>query len=216
MIRKLSIAALCGVLMLTANCTRLDRLEEAREFADVAVDASRVRTRVIGDPILGKSGLPGTSFDAIPTSGTASFLGASFVAVTNPNDEDAGFALVGRSDLTVNFGSGTNSVRGTLDDFQSSRQGEGILDVTGALELRNGVVGAETPNRFTVDYIGNITVEGTRYTMQGDMLGRFRGTRTEPEAGQSPVRALSAVDANGIVTGGGARLVGRLTIVAEN
>jgi hypothetical protein len=177
---------------------------------------NRVRKRVIGDPLLGREGLSGTAFDAVPTSGDAVFKGVVFLAAIDPTNENAGFALVGRSDVTVEFGSGRNNVRGTLDEFQSSREGDGILDVSGSLQLQNGVVGAAQRNGFTLDYSGDVTVEGNRYAVVGDLNGRFRGTRTEPNAGQSKVRAIAALDVNGSVRGNGERLTGRMTIVAEN
>jgi hypothetical protein len=216
MVSKCGGVAVMLTVLLTANCSRLDALDDARSFADVAVDASRVRTRVIGDPLLGRDGLPGTAFEAIPSSGEATFKGAVILAATDASDDDAGFALVGRSDVTVDFGATGNSIRGTLDDFQSSRAGDGILDVSGQLSLNSGEVGATRPNQFTVDYAGDVTVEGKSYAMSGDMLGQFRGTRTDPSAGQSTVRALSAIDLNGTVRGNGERLVGRMTIIAEN
>ncbi|MFT4699516.1 MAG: hypothetical protein ACI9ND_000348 [Yoonia sp.] len=213
---KIVVAGVLGALLMAANCGRLDQLQEAREFADLAVDANRVRTRVIGDSVLGREGLSGTAFDAVPRSGRAVFKGVVILAAIDPTDENVGFALVGRSDVTVDFGSGRNNVRGTLDEFQSSREGDGILDVSGVVQLQNGVVGAVLQNEFTVDYSGNVTVEGDRYTVSGDLDGRFRGTRTDPNAGQSTVRAIAALDVNGSVRGNGERLVGRMTIMAEN
>jgi hypothetical protein len=205
-----------GALLFCANCSKLDDFDAARDFADVAVDASRITTRVLGDPLIGREGLPGTNFDYVPRSGAAVFHGTAIVAGINDDDVDAGFALVGRSKVTVDFGPGTNNITGTLSQFQSSREGEGILNVSGQLQLQNGIVGADSPNRFAVDYVGTVTVEGTNYMMSGDMLGQFRGTRTNPGAGQSTVRALTAVDLNGVVHGGDQQLDGRMTVIAEN
>ncbi|UWQ98395.1 hypothetical protein K3729_13145 [Rhodobacteraceae bacterium S2214] len=216
MTSKYVCASLIGLVMLTANCGKLEELEDARQFADLAIDANRVRTRVLGDPVLGREGLRGTVWDDVPTSGSATFLGTVVVAAVSADNPDAGFALVGRSDVTVDFGPGEDNITGTMDQFQSSKIGEGILDASGQLQLENGVVGNLAPNQFAVDYSGDVTVEGKTYAMSGDMLGRFLGTRTEPEAGQSTIRALSAVDINGNVESGGERLVGRLNLIAEN
>jgi len=206
---------LCAMLLL-ANCIELEELEEAKEFASLAVDASRIKTRVLGDPLLGRDPLPGTSFDAMPTSGTARFQGVAIVGTVDDSDVSAGFQLVGRSDLTVDFGAGDDNIRGTLDDFQSSREGDGILDVSGTLDLQNGVVGAHVPNQFTVDYDGAVTVEGDRYALSGDMIGKFQGTRPEPAETQSTVRALTAIDINGRAQGDGETLKALVTIIAEN
>lgn len=205
-----------SALMTLANCDKLDRIENVQEFAGVAIDAGQTRTRVLGDPITGIDPLPGTSFDAVPTSGEATFKGAAYVAATSSSDRTVGFALVGRSEVTVDFGANSNNLTGTMSDFQTANVANGIADVSGTLRLSNGVVGAERPNSFTVDYGGDLTVDGDDFALSGDMSGRFRGTRTNPSAGQSPVRALSALDEDGLVTDGLETLTGRVVLIAEN
>lgn len=216
MISRYFAVCMMGVTLFTAQCSKLDDLDEARAFADVAVDANRIRTRVLGDPLLGREGLSGTVWEDVPTSGSAVFKGTAIVAAIDEDDADAGFALVGRSDVTVDFGPGRNNITGTMNQFQSSREGDGILDVSGELQLQNGVVGEGTPNQFTVDYVGRVRVEGDSYTMSGDMRGRLLGNRPDRDPGQSIVKAISAVDINGNVQGNGQRLTGRLTLIGEN
>lgn len=212
----LSVAVCLTSLMLLPQCGRLDQIEDARAFAGVAADAGQTRQRVLGDPIRGIDPLPGTRFDAMPTAGEARFRGAAYVAAGSRDAPESSFALVGRSDVTVDFGASRNPVQGEMFDFQSLDIADGLIDVSGRLRLLDSEIGRDRPNSLAVGYGGTLTVGGTDFALSGEMEGRFRGTRTAPATGQSVVKALSAVDRDGQVLGGNNTLTGRVLLIAEN
>ena len=98
------VAALLSLMLTLSACDRIEAAQEARAFARSAVSVTEQRARVLGDPILGRSALPGTVFEAVPTSGSATYQGAAFLGVRDQTGRDAGFVLVGDTTATLNWG----------------------------------------------------------------------------------------------------------------
>lgn len=206
--------AICAVSL--GACDRIEAAQEAQAFARSAASVSEQRVRVLGDPLVGRSALPGTAFDAVPTTGSATFRGTTFFGARDTTGGDAGFVLVGDTTATLNFAAPDDGVTGTLDNFRQLQRSDISSPVSGQITLRNGRIGDDRPNSLSIGYGGQLRVEGTDFQVSGRMEGRMRGTRTNPAEGQSTVRAISAADLDTMVTGGDVSLQASITIIGEN
>lgn len=202
------------VCVVMAGCGAIEKIENARELVGVVQDANAARVRVLGDPLTGTKGLPGTNFDAMPLQGEATFLGTAALVLTDNDRPRDGMRLVGRSIVTVDFEA--DAITGRMDQFISADDVTSIAKASGGLTLRNGDIGRLRPNTFDVDYGGTLRVDGVAYVFNGDMVGQFRGTRPNPANGQSVVRAISALDVDGTAQAGDQNYTVRTVLIAEN
>ena len=62
----------------------------------------------------------------------------------------------------------------------------------------------DRPNAWVADYAGDLSINGDDYDVEGLLEGRFAGTRANPTNGQSPIRAITAVDEGGFAVVNGA------------
>jgi len=101
MTRRLSLmtAIVCTVSL--AGCDKIEAIQEAQAFVQSASNVNEQRVRVLGDPLLGRAALPGTAFDAVPTSGSATFQGAAFLGARDTTGGTDGFVLVGDTTATL-------------------------------------------------------------------------------------------------------------------
>lgn len=204
------------VALALAGCSKLERIEDVVAFADRVGDVNDQRVRVLGDPVLGIAELPATAFDAVPTTGTATFLGTAFLSMRNSDQRLDADALVGDSRLEVDFGTSGDAVSGGVTNIRRTQINDISVDVSGQLTFSNGVVGAEVSNDLAFDFGGNVTYDGTEFGLQGRLDGKLRGTRTEPAADQSTVRAFSVRDPEIDVTTATGRYTASMTVIGEN
>ncbi|MEY1555014.1 hypothetical protein AB3Y40_05215 [Yoonia sp. R2331] len=148
----------------------------------------------------------GTTFAAMPTTGSASFSGVAGliidpVAATDADD----VAIIGDARLTAQF-AGNGRVTGTIDNMigaqGTNRSNASVFDVDGVIRI--GSIGSSIgpdpddpidPNQFLAEYRGILTTPDDRYSISGVMLGRFLGT--DPSRPGRPMKGLTALDENG-------------------
>ena len=211
------IKALLGLCMLDmAGCSRIAQIEETVAFAERAERINDQRLRVVGDVALGIPGLPGTAFEAIPSSGSATYLGSAFLVIQSETLQTDALVLVGDSTLTIDFATPQDAVTGGVDDIRLVRPDAISLDVPGQLVLDNGVIGNGAQNDLAFDVNGTVTARGTAFGLSGRAEGKLRGTRTQPKAGESPVLAYEVVDSDVAVTAAQGGYTATVTIIGEN
>lgn len=205
----------CGVL---SACSKIAEAEEAASFAERAERVNEQRLRVLGDSALGISGLSGTVFDAVPTSGSATYRGSAFLGITNIATAIATdpAILVGDSTLTLDFGNPDDAVTGGVGNFRQTRSGDVSLNVPGQLTFTNGVIGGDAANDLAFDFAGDVTADGAGFVLSGRAEGKLRGTRTNPTAAENPVIAyeVQATDVRLNDAAGAYRAA--ITIIGEN
>lgn len=212
-----------GTLVLLAACTSLagcktlDQIEQAKDYRDFAIRAGGVTAqleRVRGNPEKGLSRMPGTTFEHVPTTGSATFTGSAFVSGTNENNRRETYVLVGDASVTVDFGA--NAVSGEVTDFRQTETNAVSTNIGGRLTLDGGEVGSGAPNNLAFDYEGQVFPDDERIDLDGRLTGKLRGTRPDATGGQSVVKAIDVADDDPTMTRGGDAFNGRVSIVAEN
>lgn len=97
----------------------------------------------------------------------------------------------------TNLEAGTNFVSDTNFD---------VVNVEGTVEIggEQSLIGVDPddnlldrPNQWLADYSGDLEIQGDTYTVGGTLLGDFRGTRLNPQAGQSVVKGLVGTSPEG-------------------
>lgn len=213
--RSLLFFLVAGAITLS-GCSTIERIAEVRDFADRAARVNDQRLRVLGDPILGIDEMPGTVFDAVPVTGTATFTGSAFVTIENENRRTDVFALVGDTEVVVDFATADDAVSGGVTNFRQTRINNTSLFVPGEITFDAGVIGGDEVNNLAFDYAGSVTAGGTAFRLDGRLVGKLRGTRTAPETGQSVVRAISVEDRETNIIGGNADYSASVIVIGEN
>ncbi|RYH03073.1 hypothetical protein EU805_04890 [Salipiger sp. IMCC34102] len=154
--------------------------DDSRDVIALLRDAERTSER-LGD-------LPGTAFDAMPTSGRATFegLGGVFIDPVIARDSDD-LSIFGDARLDADFRRGT--ITGRVDNLvgvQGLNPATGErFDVDGTIEIgdRGSRIGAGAPNDARATYTARLATEdrGT-FDVRGTANGKFLGTRAS-EAG---------------------------------
>jgi len=180
--------------------------------------------RIIGTSELGTSGIPGTAFAQIPTTGEASFAGPGFVSIgdltttTEGTNWNALVTMVGEANVTYNFSSDTFS--GDITDFVAmdiSDEVQGLIDGTnlppsieeldpfaqkaiGSILITNGIQSSplDRPTELTATASGTVSAFGESYTINVPLEGLLRGTNPSTEI---PVKAISLQGERGNVEG---------------
>ena len=145
--------------------------------------------------------LPGTAFDAMPDTGSASFRGVAGIGldpVTGRDGDEIG--ILGDAVLTADFADG--SVTGEVTNLQGAPDGEDrpekseVFDVDGTLRLGTVVSGIgrdsglRSPNDFGTSVRGTVITPDNRYRLQGDVFGKFVGTRVGNPDTDIPMKGL--------------------------
>lgn len=159
------------------------------EFRTTFLENEATTLRVFGDEDEGIPGIPGTAWSAVPTTGTATFNGFGIAAMVVDDAADDVYLLQGDAQMVFDFGN--DDITGSMSDIVAADGNQMVYAVSGEVAFSNGDIGATQPNDFTVDYAGDLGIAGTVYTLDGEMSGLLRGTRTNVTQ-RSPVRALSA------------------------
>lgn len=209
--------SLAALLTLTAcggnGDTPLDTFQNRLE-ADVATGTRLFQT-------------PGTAWGAMPTSGSATFNGSAAIIIDRNINRDADDILIlGDTQLTANFGTGTMS--GTIDNMTGATNmtsdSANIHDVSGQISIggAGSIIGDDEDDNFTsrpndwyADYYGNIGLNGNTYEVEGSLNGQFVGTRSNPSNGQSVVRGVIGVSDNGSATINGQNEVNEAAVSME-
>jgi hypothetical protein len=157
-------------------------------------------------------GLFNTAFlppdNAIPTSGTAEFRGfmkVDIAGATVPID------LTGTAVLTADFGAST--LTGSATDFEGL-EGAVVSAYSGTVDFVDGRIGrsavplaGEQPNDVRLGYQGSLDGAGKLVTLDGEALGKLKG---------SPIQGLVASSAPGeTVNVDGVDTEANVTIIAE-
>ncbi|SEW01157.1 hypothetical protein SAMN04488515_0638 [Cognatiyoonia koreensis] len=145
-----------------------------------------------------------TRFDAVPTTGDATFTGLGGVQISDAD----GVVLSGMGDVSVTVDFGTEAVSGGLTNITgytgtaaevaaATAAMDDTSDISGELSLSRGDIFTLRPNAFGVDYDGTLGADG--YVVDGRALGEFKGTRS---AGSTdfPIRAVQITDDDGVAT----------------
>ena len=204
------------LLSVLSGCSTIERIGEVRDFADRASRVNDQRLRVLGDPILGIEQMPGTVFESIPQTGTATFTGTAFVGIENRDRRTDVYALVADARVVVDFSRPDDAVSGGVTNFRQTRINNTSLFVPGELAFDDGRIGSIDPNDLSFDYAGSVTAGGTAFGLQGRLAGKLRGTRSDPLPVESVVRAISVRDDDVAMTGGGGRYTASISVIAEN
>ena len=174
-------------------------------------------------------GFARTRFDAVPTSGTARFVGFADITIDpDPTRQDDNIGAIGDARIVADFAAST--VTGSVTNMSAVIGVAGIptaadfVPVAGQINLGNGdtqigSAGAATlsPNEFITGYEGTMMLQDETYRIIGDLDGYFVGTRINLTGAQVPIRGLYAEDLNGLaLDGDGDDAAATLTIYAEN
>ena len=206
----------CGGTSLSTEDKFIDRISSAQAQAERVFD------------------LPGTKFSAVPVNGSASFEGNASLFIDPVFETDNDDILVaGDANLTANFGAGT--IQGDVTNMQAAVNFAGvgaaetfdIVPVGGTIVIGEdySLIGPDPddnlqnrPNQWFSFFDGDLTIEGDQFIFGGGLLGEFRGTRANPQDGQSAVKAISAssILSVGYVNDGTEKIPVFLDIVAEN
>jgi len=205
-----------GAAVALAGCKQIEELKDAREFADRASRVAEQKWRVQGDPSQGIGPLPGTAFEEVPTTGSATFTGSAFIAMTNVDRRRDTHLLVGDARVDVDFSNPNDAVSGSVTNMRRTEALAVSTNIAGQLDLTTGQIGNGAPNDLSIAYDGFVTPDGTRIGLDGVATGKLRGTRPDATNGQSVVRAIDVTDADTNFTAGGATYEGHVTIIGEN
>lgn len=175
--------------------------------------------RILGDGGTVNTGIPGTSFEKVPTSNNAFFRGPGQVdvftrAVTatptgTVTDDDSIVGMTGTAKVTVNFKDSTFT--GRLDEmfgvsattFETGLV-DGVLSIAGTLPRD-----VAQPNALDGRVAGTVTVLGTSYVLDMNADGLLRGTNPSSDV---KVRAIG-LSGEGTVAGSSA--IAAITIVGD-
>ncbi len=167
--------------------------------------------------------LPNTAFNAMPTTGSATFEGFAQINIDSDlssNLDD--IEVVGDSELTAQF-AGDGRVTGRIDNMIGA---VGTPEAGGTIDTVDGEIligadfsrigtGALRPNQWEADYGGTITFAGDSYTLDDSIVGDFRGTRPGAEPDRV-IRGTDAVDIGLASIGSGGAAVYGIRIFGES
>lgn len=179
------------------------------------------------DLVVEVDALSNTAFSAIPASGAVTFRGYGGLVIETAGATAANDIFVlGAARLTADFDD--NTMTGAVTNLLAAEfGGSELLDVSGEIAIggTESFLGddvddnrTDRPNQWYADYAADLTIEGNTYGVEGALTGNFVGTRVDPAAGLSPIRAISALDDQGFaVVNGGLEEIGvTFEIIAEN
>lgn len=150
--------------------------------------------------------LSGTRFDAMPTSGSGTFSGgASLLLDPDPAALGDGMLLIGDATLTADFGS--SSITGDVSGIEGVRgtspervEAFAIAD-TIAIGGRSSFIGddpasgtTEAPNAWGADYEGTLSTPLGTLVLDGQLAGRFLGTRINNPNTDFPIKAIEGTN----------------------
>jgi hypothetical protein len=200
------LVAIVSVLGMTAACGGSGATTKAQDKFIARIDSGIAQTKRVNN-------LPGTAFSAMPANGSAVFVGVAeiFIDPVFERDDDDIFIL-GKSRLTANFGART--VKGSITNMQAATNmnvrgpfGDfDLVPVKGTVRVGNAsLIGNDLddnsqnrPNEWYADYAGDLTIKGDVYKINGALRGEFRGTRVNPAAGKSTVKAIVGESVTGV------------------
>ncbi len=160
-----------------------------------------------GDRLIRELPSFGTTFAAMPTTGSANFSGVAGLVIDPVTATDADdIAIIGDARLSAQF-AGDGRVTGTISNMigaqGANRNTAQVFDVNGTIRI--GSIGSSIgpdpdepidPNQFLAEYRGNLTTPDDRYDVSGVMLGRFLGT--DPSRPGRPMKGLVAEEISGL------------------
>lgn len=174
---------------------------------------------------------PGTKFTAMPSNGAAEFEGAAVIVILPDEfDESQDIIVIGDAEITADFedatltGEVTNLEAGT--NFVSDTNYD-VVNVEGTVEIggEQSQIGVDPddnlqdrPNQWFADYSGDLEIQGDTYSVGGTLLGDFRGTRSNPEGGQSVIKGLvgSSPDGYAAINGNIEEVPAPMVIIGTN
>ena len=168
--RYVVIAAACTVLSLVAGCgggsTSLSLQEQ---FDKDSGSAEAMAARLVE-----RSKSP---FDIFANAGVVTYNGYAVVGV---DTADQSTELLGETTIVADFD--TSVVTGTMGNFVGAAapltqtETPAVAVYSGTLTLANGLVdGLNRPNQFGADFSGTLTGQGNVITLDGALIGDFKG-----------------------------------------
>lgn len=172
--------------------------------------------------------LHGTRYDMMPTTGSASFVGMGRILIDpDPNAFGDGLLAVGDAQLDADFAANTvtgaitnmEGIRGTNQD-RAETFGIGGTITIGAARSQIGddplSATIEAPNDWQADYAGIMLTPLGDITVDGQLSGKFRGTRINNPATDFPIKAIAGTDTLGTAMNGTEALPLDIRIAGEN
>lgn len=92
-----------------------------------------------------------STYATIPDSGTATYLGEASLGVGTTG---SGIVLIGDAELIVDFG--TETLDGSLTNFDGYDSGENYANYGGTLVIVDGAIGVDRPNDLEGQIIGTL------------------------------------------------------------
>jgi hypothetical protein len=189
-------AALCIVL---SGCGGGEGGDDAPAWEDLTDEARLTSVVQMADRLgaLSNTAFAGTPSE-FPVSGSATFSGYAIAAFDDavtvdliedldPNAEPR-LLLLGNATLSADFGART--ISGEATEF-FGREAGSFAQYDGTVVFRDGEIGVDgalpgsRPNDIRFGYSGTLTGAGNEVVLDGDALGKFKGT---------PIRGLIALD----------------------
>ncbi len=197
-VRALSLLATSALL---AACGGGDALLEMNHQSVRAGHAADLYSEI--------SAFPGTAYTAMPTSGSATFQGYAVIGIDPvPGPQGDDLAILGDLELTAEF-DGRGRVTGVADNMSAQTGSSGQSAVEGSIHIgaRDSQIGHDAgapdrllrPNEWVADYGGTLDVDGSRYTLAGELDGQFHGTQVGQD---SVIRGVTGADSGTTSTGG--------------
>jgi len=191
-----------GVAGVSGGPTQLEALEERLERQE------RMEDRILD--------LPGSSWPAVPVTGSAKFNGMSTVVIdrTGPGRSDD-INLVGFAEVTADFR--RDEITGQVSNIQGYTGGrpraDTLFDVTGRIRIGQNAsdltdTATTRTNAWETDYAARLGTPEGEIRLNGQLEGRFRGTRPNFAPGQSILKAQAVRDDDGRATVDGTRANG--------
>ena len=132
---------------------------------------------VIGSSANGIVGLISTPDNLVPTTGTVAFNGSSNSIIPRANAPT--ISAVGDASLAANFATG--EIAGTVTNITAANSTSfgspvAALSSSGTLALSTGTLNNFENNLISIDYTGDLMIDGVTYEMDGTLLGDLRSS----------------------------------------
>ena len=152
---------------------------------------------------------PGTAWSAMPTTGSAIYNGGAFIFIDPVFATDSDdIVILGDTQLTANFRAGT--MTGRIDNLSGATNltidNADVRPTSGQINIGNNlsIIGDDfddnltgRPNDWYADYAGTVGFDGDSYAIEGNMRGKFVGTRVNPAPGKSTTRGVTGESVSG-------------------
>lgn len=226
-----------AVVAVLAACSSTPSADPSEALESGADDALALETRA--DDALAMvtrvEALSGTSFDAMPISGSASFIGAGALIIDpDLSVSDDEINMLGDATLVADFGAST--VKGEISNILGFLGDPEVLtdffDVGGVVSigginttaLPNGSRIGSTPalptdmnaNEWRSVYAGTLTTPEGTFDVSGVLDGGFLGTRVNNPLTDFPIKAIAGADEFGVASRNGIDVSLFTEVVAEN